>query len=117
MVANTTWAAPGFYCVTSLSSLFWSEVNGSRPGSVRLHMPELDALGIRLRSASGPGRTARGDACDRGKLFDTGVANLDGRFVTAHHLPLSPRPGTSTRLLVGGGSDRVAELAGRSLTS
>ena len=40
---------------------------------------------------------------------DTGVANLDGRFVTAHHLPLSPRPGTSPRLAL----PRAARAPGR----
>jgi alkanesulfonate monooxygenase SsuD/methylene tetrahydromethanopterin reductase-like flavin-dependent oxidoreductase (luciferase family) len=46
-------------------------------------------------------------------LFDEGVANVDGQYVSAHDLPLSPKPQRPPRLLVGGGSARLLELAGR----
>ena len=46
-------------------------------------------------------------------LFDDGYADLDGEHVVARELPLAPRPETSPRLLVGGGSERLLELAGR----
>ena len=75
--------------------------------------PELDALGMRLAPHQDRVERLEETLAIARQLFDTGVANLDGRFVTAHHLPLSPRPGTSPRLLVGGGSDLVAQLAGR----
>ncbi len=47
------------------------------------------------------------------QLFDEGSANFSGRYVTVRDLPLSPLPTTPPRLLVGGGSDRVMEMAGR----
>lgn len=74
---------------------------------------EFDALGLRLP----PFR----DRMDRlaevlliaRELFDHGTATLDGRHVVARDLPLSPVPRRPPRLLVGGGSDRVLQLAGR----
>jgi alkanesulfonate monooxygenase SsuD/methylene tetrahydromethanopterin reductase-like flavin-dependent oxidoreductase (luciferase family) len=47
------------------------------------------------------------------QLFHTGEANFDGTYVSAHHLPVSPVPSSPPRLLVGGGSDRIMEIAGR----
>ena len=47
------------------------------------------------------------------QLFHDGLANLDGQHVSAHQLPISPIPRESPRLLVGGGSDRILDLAGR----
>ena len=46
-------------------------------------------------------------------LFDTGSATVEGKYVSAHGLPLSPRPSVPPRLLVGGGSDRILAIAGR----
>jgi alkanesulfonate monooxygenase SsuD/methylene tetrahydromethanopterin reductase-like flavin-dependent oxidoreductase (luciferase family) len=46
-------------------------------------------------------------------LFDHGVASLEGSQVVARELPLSPLPETPPRLLLGGGSDRLLEIAGR----
>jgi alkanesulfonate monooxygenase SsuD/methylene tetrahydromethanopterin reductase-like flavin-dependent oxidoreductase (luciferase family) len=46
-------------------------------------------------------------------MFDTGIASLDGQYVAARDLPLSPRPVIPPALLVGGGSDRILEMAGR----
>jgi alkanesulfonate monooxygenase SsuD/methylene tetrahydromethanopterin reductase-like flavin-dependent oxidoreductase (luciferase family) len=47
------------------------------------------------------------------QLYDSGWANLAGRFVAADDLPLSPVPDRAPRLLVGGGSDRALRMAGR----
>jgi alkanesulfonate monooxygenase SsuD/methylene tetrahydromethanopterin reductase-like flavin-dependent oxidoreductase (luciferase family) len=47
------------------------------------------------------------------QLFDDGLANLDGQHVSANNLPISPVPQNPPRLLVGGGSDRILDLAGR----
>jgi alkanesulfonate monooxygenase SsuD/methylene tetrahydromethanopterin reductase-like flavin-dependent oxidoreductase (luciferase family) len=47
------------------------------------------------------------------ELFDTGVGNLEGAHVVARDLPLAPRPATPPRLLLGGGSDRLLDIAGR----
>ena len=46
-------------------------------------------------------------------LFDDGVASFDGTYVRALDLPLAPAPERPPRLLLGGGSRRVLELAGR----
>lgn len=46
-------------------------------------------------------------------LFDDGIGTLEGAHVVARDLPLAPRPATAPRLLVGGGSDRLLDLAGR----
>jgi alkanesulfonate monooxygenase SsuD/methylene tetrahydromethanopterin reductase-like flavin-dependent oxidoreductase (luciferase family) len=47
------------------------------------------------------------------ELFDHGSADLHGAHVVAAELPLAPRPEVPPRLLLGGGSRRVLELAGR----
>ncbi len=45
-------------------------------------------------------------------LFDDGRASLDGEVLRVDDLPLSPLPATPPRLLIGGGSRPVLELAG-----
>ncbi len=47
------------------------------------------------------------------QLYGLGLANFDGEYVQVHDLPLSPVPAAPPRLMVGGGSDRALELAGR----
>jgi alkanesulfonate monooxygenase SsuD/methylene tetrahydromethanopterin reductase-like flavin-dependent oxidoreductase (luciferase family) len=41
------------------------------------------------------------------------VSTFDGTLLSTDELPLSPLPSTFPRLLVGGGSDRVLEIAGK----
>ena len=74
---------------------------------------EFEALGMRM-----PPHRARVDRLEEAarlarELFDTGVANLEGEHVVARDLPLAPRPDVAPRILVGGGSDRLLEIAGR----
>ena len=47
------------------------------------------------------------------QLFDHGIASLEGSQVIARDLPLSPAVTVPPRLLLGGGSDRVLDIAGR----
>jgi alkanesulfonate monooxygenase SsuD/methylene tetrahydromethanopterin reductase-like flavin-dependent oxidoreductase (luciferase family) len=47
------------------------------------------------------------------QLYDTGWANMEGTFLAADDLPLSPVPDRAPMLLVGGGSDRALRMAGR----
>ena len=46
-------------------------------------------------------------------LFDTGIASFLGHVLEIDRLPLFPRPETPPRLLLGGGSDPLLEVAGR----
>jgi alkanesulfonate monooxygenase SsuD/methylene tetrahydromethanopterin reductase-like flavin-dependent oxidoreductase (luciferase family) len=75
--------------------------------------PEFEALGMRMPSfAERMDRLEEAGALAR-QLFDRGYANLDGRHVIARELPLSPAPQVPPRLLLGGGSARLLEIAGR----
>ena len=47
------------------------------------------------------------------QLYDRGVANLEGKYVSAHNLPLCPVPSTPPRLLVGGTGDGLLEMGAR----
>jgi alkanesulfonate monooxygenase SsuD/methylene tetrahydromethanopterin reductase-like flavin-dependent oxidoreductase (luciferase family) len=47
------------------------------------------------------------------QLFDHGYGSLHGTQVVADDLPLSPDPGVPPRLMLGAGSGRAMELAGR----
>jgi alkanesulfonate monooxygenase SsuD/methylene tetrahydromethanopterin reductase-like flavin-dependent oxidoreductase (luciferase family) len=47
------------------------------------------------------------------QLYGSGLANFDGKYVVVRDLPLSPVPADPPRLMVGGGSERALELAGR----
>jgi alkanesulfonate monooxygenase SsuD/methylene tetrahydromethanopterin reductase-like flavin-dependent oxidoreductase (luciferase family) len=75
--------------------------------------PEFEALGQpmlphreRLARLEETVRLAR-------TLFDTGWASVDGSHITAVDLPLAPAPSTPPRLLLGGGSPSLLELAAR----
>ena len=74
---------------------------------------EFDALGIDM-----PPHGARLDrleeACRLARaLFDDGIAAIDGDHVVTRDLPVAPRFGVAPKLLLGGGSDRLLEIAGR----
>ena len=46
-------------------------------------------------------------------VFDTGTADISGEQVVTHDLPMNPPLKPSPRLLLGGGSDRLLDIAGR----
>jgi alkanesulfonate monooxygenase SsuD/methylene tetrahydromethanopterin reductase-like flavin-dependent oxidoreductase (luciferase family) len=54
-----------------------------------------------------------GETCQLwSQLFTHGFASLDGQQIVAHRLPLSPVPARPPRLMLGGGSRRILEMAG-----
>ncbi len=71
--------------------------------AIGLEMPNFGARMDRLEEAA---RLAR-------RLFDDGIASLDGQHVVARELPLAPQPAMPPRLMLGGGSDRILDVAGR----
>ena len=74
---------------------------------------EFEALGMTLpRFRPRMERLAEVLALAR-QLTDGVPVTFEGSHVIASALPLSPRPVQPPRLLVGGGSDRVLEMAGR----
>jgi alkanesulfonate monooxygenase SsuD/methylene tetrahydromethanopterin reductase-like flavin-dependent oxidoreductase (luciferase family) len=75
--------------------------------------PEFEALGMRM-----PSFTERMDRLEEAaalarQLFDEGYANLEGKHVVARDLPLAPVPEVPPSLMLGGGSRRLMEIAGR----
>lgn len=74
---------------------------------------EFDALGLRMPPfRDRMDRFAEVVAFAR-DLFDNRLASLNGAHVTARQVPLSPPCPTPPDLMIGGGSDRILELAGR----
>jgi len=74
---------------------------------------EFEALGMPM-----PPHAARLDRLEEScrlarALFDQGMASIDGDAVVARELPFSPRPPTPPRLMLGGGSDRLLDIAGK----
>jgi alkanesulfonate monooxygenase SsuD/methylene tetrahydromethanopterin reductase-like flavin-dependent oxidoreductase (luciferase family) len=47
------------------------------------------------------------------QLFDHGIATVEGSCVVARELPIAPVPKVGPRILLGGGSDRLLDIAGR----
>jgi len=47
------------------------------------------------------------------QLFDDGYGHVHGAQIVADDLPLSPDPGVPPRLMLGGGSTRALQMAGR----
>jgi alkanesulfonate monooxygenase SsuD/methylene tetrahydromethanopterin reductase-like flavin-dependent oxidoreductase (luciferase family) len=71
--------------------------------SLGLAMAPYDARAHRLRSAAALAR----------QLFDAGEASLDGGGFSVDRLPAMAMPNGPPRLLLGGGSDALLEVAGR----
>lgn len=114
IVANIGFLHPGLVIrqFAQMAVLFGGEriVAGLGAGWSRA---EFEALGMRM-----PPHRVRVDRLEEAarlarQMFDTGVGNLEGEHVTARNLPLAPKPAVAPRLLLGGGSDRLLDIAGR----
>jgi alkanesulfonate monooxygenase SsuD/methylene tetrahydromethanopterin reductase-like flavin-dependent oxidoreductase (luciferase family) len=74
---------------------------------------EYDALGMDFPSFARRMDRLEESAVVARALFDQGFAELAGDDVTVSALPLGPPCSPPPRLLLGGGSDRLLEIAGR----
>lgn len=74
---------------------------------------EFEALGIEMPTHRERLERLEETACLARMLFDEGWATAAGPHVKAVELPLAPAPPVPPRLLLGGGSVRLLELAAR----
>jgi alkanesulfonate monooxygenase SsuD/methylene tetrahydromethanopterin reductase-like flavin-dependent oxidoreductase (luciferase family) len=114
VVMNSAWLHPALLLrhFNQLAVLFGGERVTAGLGA-GWSAEEFDAIGLTM-----PRFAARMDRLEEvlrlaRTLYDDGWVSTDGAHVVAKDLPLSPRPATPPRLLVGGGSDRVLRMAGR----
>ncbi len=114
VVMNTAWIHPALLLrqFTQLALLIGGERVTAGLGA-GWSTEEFEALGLEL-----PPFRARMDRLEEvlrlaRELYDRGAVTFEGRHVVARDLPLSPVPERPPRLLVGGGSDRVLQMAGR----
>jgi alkanesulfonate monooxygenase SsuD/methylene tetrahydromethanopterin reductase-like flavin-dependent oxidoreductase (luciferase family) len=114
VVANAAWIHPGLLLrqFNQLAVLLGGERVTAGLGA-GWSAEEFDALGLsmprfrdRIDRLEEVVRIARG-------LWTDGLVSHAGAHVVACDLPLSPEPDRPPRLLLGGGSDRILELAGR----
>jgi alkanesulfonate monooxygenase SsuD/methylene tetrahydromethanopterin reductase-like flavin-dependent oxidoreductase (luciferase family) len=75
--------------------------------------PEFEALGMRMPKFEDRMQRLEEAAALARRLFDQGHATLHGEQVVADDLPLAPLPQVPPRLMLGGGSPRILEIAGR----
>ncbi|MCU1495434.1 MAG: F420-dependent oxidoreductase [Acidimicrobiaceae bacterium] len=74
---------------------------------------EFDALGMDMPRHAARSRRLLDAARLARQLFDEHVATLEGEGFAVSDLPSAPTPGGPPRLLVGGGSDFLLDVAGR----
>jgi alkanesulfonate monooxygenase SsuD/methylene tetrahydromethanopterin reductase-like flavin-dependent oxidoreductase (luciferase family) len=75
--------------------------------------PEFEALGLAMPPHAERLARLEETVLLARRLFDAGWATAAGEHVTAVDLPLAPAPSVPPRLLLGGGSRPILELAGR----
>jgi alkanesulfonate monooxygenase SsuD/methylene tetrahydromethanopterin reductase-like flavin-dependent oxidoreductase (luciferase family) len=74
---------------------------------------EFDALGMDFPPLSERMDRLEDAAALARALFETGFAERGGEYVAARELSLAPPPSPPPRLMFGGGSDRLLDIAGR----
>ena len=114
IVMNTGWLHPAF--IFRQFSQLALLVGGDRVTAglgAGWNAEEFAALGLRMSPF--PERMDRFEETLQvaRQLYGPGLANFEGKHVVARDLPLSPVPDTPPRLMVGGGSERALQLAGR----
>jgi alkanesulfonate monooxygenase SsuD/methylene tetrahydromethanopterin reductase-like flavin-dependent oxidoreductase (luciferase family) len=114
VVMNAAWIHPGLLMrqFAQLAVLLGGERVTAGLGA-GWSAEEFDALGLVM-----PKFRARIDRLEEvlrvaRALLSDGLASHDGRHVVTRELPVSPVPDHPPKLLVGGGSDRLLQLAGR----
>jgi alkanesulfonate monooxygenase SsuD/methylene tetrahydromethanopterin reductase-like flavin-dependent oxidoreductase (luciferase family) len=114
VVVNSAWVHPGLLLrsFAQLAVLLGGERVTAGLGA-GWSAEEFDALGLAMpKFRTRIDRLAEVLEVAR-TLWTDGAVSHDGRHVVTRDLPLSPVPDHPPRLLVGGGSDRILELAGR----
>jgi alkanesulfonate monooxygenase SsuD/methylene tetrahydromethanopterin reductase-like flavin-dependent oxidoreductase (luciferase family) len=113
-VVNTAWIHPALL-LRQFAQL--AVLAGGRQVTAGLgagwSMEEFDALGMRM-----PPFRQRMDRFEEvvafaRSLFSDHLASVPGVHITARQVPLSPPCATTPDLMIGGGSDRILDLAGR----
>jgi alkanesulfonate monooxygenase SsuD/methylene tetrahydromethanopterin reductase-like flavin-dependent oxidoreductase (luciferase family) len=74
---------------------------------------EFEALGLAWQAHSQRMQRLEETMVLGRQLFDDGYGQLHGEEIVADGLPLSPDPGVPPRLMLGGGSARALQMAGR----
>lgn len=114
VVMNTAWAHPALL-LRQFNQL--AVVVGGERVSARLgagwNNEEFDALGVPFPKFKQRMDRLRETLQIARELYTHGHADFKGAYLEANDLPLSPVPEVPPRLLVGGGSNRVLEIAGR----
>jgi alkanesulfonate monooxygenase SsuD/methylene tetrahydromethanopterin reductase-like flavin-dependent oxidoreductase (luciferase family) len=114
VVANTAWIHPGLLLrqFNQLAVLAGGDRVTAGLGA-GWSAEEFDALGMTMLPFRRRMERLEEVLALARQLYQTGTATTAGQHVTVRDLPLSPVPDRPPRLLVGGGSDRVLEMAGR----
>jgi alkanesulfonate monooxygenase SsuD/methylene tetrahydromethanopterin reductase-like flavin-dependent oxidoreductase (luciferase family) len=114
VVVNTAWVHPGLLLrqFAQLAVLLGGERVTAGLGA-GWSAEEFDAMGLAMpRFRDRIDRLEEVLHVARG-LWTDGLVTYSGEHVVTRDLPMSPVPERPPRLLVGGGSDRLLELAGR----
>ncbi len=114
VVMNSQWLHPGllFRQFTQLAVLVGGERVTAGLGAGWAEV-EFEAMGMHILSSGARSRRLAEVMQIGRQLYDHGVANLEGKYVSAHNLPLCPVPSTPPRLLVGGTRDGLLEMGAR----
>ena len=114
IVMNTGWLHPAFILrqFSQLALLVGGERVTAGIGA-GWNAEEFAAIGLRMSPFAERMERFEETLQIARQLYGSRQANFEGEYVVVRDLPLSPVPATPPRLLVGGGSERALELAGR----